>query len=89
MQMADDVKHGREFGSIEQHALDHVWIHSARWLGLVLDVVWISAQHDNIGISDLTFAAGASEREGRRKAAPDGSPAPSSCGSGNREDAQP
>jgi hypothetical protein len=32
--MADDVKHGREFGSIEQQALEHVWIHSARWLDL-------------------------------------------------------
>src|SRR5215468_4523810 len=34
MQMADDVKHGREFGSLEQQALEHVWIHSARWLDL-------------------------------------------------------
>jgi hypothetical protein len=32
--MADDVKHGREFGPIEQQALAHVWIHSARWLDL-------------------------------------------------------
>src|SRR5215469_2107466 len=34
MQMADDVKHGREFGSLEQQALEHVWIHTARWLDL-------------------------------------------------------
>src|SRR5262249_9110028 len=33
-QMADDQKHGHEFGSIEQQALEHVWIHSARWLDL-------------------------------------------------------
>jgi hypothetical protein len=32
--MADDIEHGREFGSIEQRALEHVWIHSARWLDL-------------------------------------------------------
>ena len=32
--MADDVKHGREFGSLEQQALEHVWIHTARWLDL-------------------------------------------------------
>src|SRR5499425_2133074 len=34
MEMADDIKHGREFGSIEQRALEHVWIHTARWLDL-------------------------------------------------------
>ena len=32
--MADDVKHGREFGPIEQQALEHVWIHTARWLDI-------------------------------------------------------
>jgi adenosylmethionine-8-amino-7-oxononanoate aminotransferase len=32
--MADDVKRGGEEGSIEQQALEHVWIHSARWLDL-------------------------------------------------------
>ena len=32
--MADDVRHGREFGSLEQQALEHVWIHTARWLDL-------------------------------------------------------
>ena len=32
--MMDDATHGREFGSIEQQALEHVWIHSARWLDL-------------------------------------------------------
>jgi len=32
--MADDVKHGCEFGSLEQQALEHVWIHTARWLDL-------------------------------------------------------
>ena len=29
LRMADDVKHGRESGPIEQQALAHVWIHSA------------------------------------------------------------
>src|SRR5215475_11424664 len=32
--MADDVRQPREFGPIEQQALEHVWIHSARWLDL-------------------------------------------------------
>ena len=31
--MADDVT-TREFSPIERRALDHVWIHSARWLDL-------------------------------------------------------
>jgi adenosylmethionine-8-amino-7-oxononanoate aminotransferase len=38
-QMTDDVqqgdmRQGREFAPIERQALDHVWIHSARWLDL-------------------------------------------------------
>jgi adenosylmethionine-8-amino-7-oxononanoate aminotransferase len=32
--MSDDVKHGSQFGPIEQQALEHVWIHTARWLDL-------------------------------------------------------
>ena len=32
--MADDARMVREFSPIEQRALDHVWIHSARWLDL-------------------------------------------------------
>jgi adenosylmethionine-8-amino-7-oxononanoate aminotransferase len=32
--MTDDVEHARELSSIEQLALEHVWIHSARWLDL-------------------------------------------------------
>jgi adenosylmethionine-8-amino-7-oxononanoate aminotransferase len=32
--MADDAKNLRDFVPIEQQALDHVWIHSARWLDL-------------------------------------------------------
>jgi hypothetical protein len=43
MQMANNIKHGREFGSIEQRALEHVWIHSARWLDL--------AERDGLGDS--------------------------------------
>ena len=32
--MNDDATTAREFSSIERQALDHVWIHSARWLDL-------------------------------------------------------
>jgi adenosylmethionine-8-amino-7-oxononanoate aminotransferase len=32
--MSNDVKHGSQFGTIEQRALEHVWIHTARWLDL-------------------------------------------------------
>src|SRR6201990_2537172 len=32
--MNDDATTAREFSPIERQALDHVWIHSARWLDL-------------------------------------------------------
>src|SRR6476646_9465384 len=32
--MVDDVKDGRQTGPIEQRALEHVWIHTARWIDL-------------------------------------------------------
>src|ERR1700758_2960568 len=32
--MADDAMNLREFAPIEQQALEHVWIHSARWLAV-------------------------------------------------------
>src|SRR5206468_12656042 len=32
--MPDDAETARELSPIEQQALDHVWIHSARWLDL-------------------------------------------------------
>src|SRR3984893_19323256 len=32
--MADDARIVRELTPTERQALDHVWIHSARWLGL-------------------------------------------------------
>ncbi|MGH7039060.1 MAG: aspartate aminotransferase family protein [Stellaceae bacterium] len=32
--MMDDVQDRRNFATIEQQALEHVWIHSARWLDL-------------------------------------------------------
>jgi adenosylmethionine-8-amino-7-oxononanoate aminotransferase len=31
--MSND-RHGSQFGPIEQQALEHVWIHTARWLDL-------------------------------------------------------
>ena len=30
----DEATTAREFSPIERQALDHVWIHSARWLDL-------------------------------------------------------
>ena len=32
--MADKIIHERQFVPIEQQALEHVWIHTARWLDL-------------------------------------------------------
>src|SRR5262245_12029787 len=32
--MPDDASTVRELTPVERHALDHVWIHSARWLDL-------------------------------------------------------
>src|SRR5207237_9729584 len=32
--MSNDASTARELSPIEQQALDHVWIHSARWLDL-------------------------------------------------------
>ena len=32
--MPDDASNTREFTALEQQALDHVWIHTARWLDL-------------------------------------------------------
>src|SRR5215467_14473143 len=40
--MPDDASNIRKLTPIEQQALDHVWIHSARWLDL--------AEHDGLRV---------------------------------------
>ena len=35
--MNDDAMTLREFSPVERQALEHVWIHSARWLDLARD----------------------------------------------------
>src|SRR4029453_13087614 len=32
--MADDAARSHDFGPLEKQALEHIWIHSARWLDL-------------------------------------------------------
>ena len=32
--MADDTARSLDFGPLEKQALEHIWIHSARWLDL-------------------------------------------------------